>query len=135
MSSGVNTNFAEYLPLSTTRRPDGHRQLNREYQLEIDGVRYKIPKGFVTDFSSYPWYARLIVRFDKVDIAGVIHDWLYCKGEISRARADEIWRKVARAGARRANPLQAWLSWFGLRIGGWFSWRKYRQGRGRFACN
>ena len=134
-NSRVSTDFEDYLPLSTTRLSDGHRQLNRVYQLEIDDIRYKIKEGFVTDFSSYPWYARLIVRFSKVDIAGVIHDWLYCKGEISRAEADEIWRQVARAGESHANALQAWLSWVGLRIGGWISWNKYRRGHGRSDCD
>lgn len=134
-SSGVNINFDGYKPLSTTRRPDGHRELNRDYKIEIDDVFYTISKGFVTDFSSYPWYARLIVRFDKVDIAGVVHDWLYCKGELTRADADRIWRIVARAGKNHANFLQVWLSWIGLRIGGWVTWRMYRQGRGLFACD
>ena len=135
MSSGVNSNFEGYLPLSTTRLSDGHRQLNRDYQLEIDDIRYRLKKGFVTDFSSYPWYARLIVRFSKVDIAGVIHDWLYCRGEMSRAEADEIWRQVAMAGTSHANPIQAWLSLLGLRIGGWVSWNKYRSGRGQSVCD
>ncbi len=131
----ININFDEYKALSTTRLSDGHRQLNRDYSIEIDNVRYTVNEGFVTDFSSYPWYARLIVRFDKVDIAGVVHDWLYCKGEISRAHADRIWRQVAMAGSNHANPVQAWLSWLGLRIGGWVSWKKYRRGRGRSACD
>ncbi len=135
MSSNVNTKFDDYRPLSTSRLSDGHRKLNRDYKIEINGVCYEIKKGFVTDFSSYPWYARLIVRFSKVDIAGVVHDWLYCKGELNRKDADKIWRQVARTGSSRANPIQAWLSWLGLRIGGWLSWNKYRHGRGRSVCD
>lgn len=124
---GVNINFAAYQPLSTTRLYDGQRQLNRDYHIEVDGTRYTVKKGFKTDFSSYPWYARVIVRFDKVDVAGVVHDWLYCTGEVNRAQADKIWRQVAMAGQNHANALQAWLSWLGLRIGGWVSWQNYRR--------
>jgi len=74
-----------------------------------------------------PWYGRILVRWSKVDIAGVVHDWYYQTGATSRARADEIWRLVAMAGTYHANAIQAWIGWFALRVGGWIAWRRYRR--------
>ncbi len=126
----VNLQRKDFKPLSTTRLPNGMRELNREFRIEVDDVLHIVPKGFNTDFSSYPWFFRVIVRFDKVDIAGVVHDWLYYKGNLSRSEADIVWRKLAMAGEHHANALQAWLSWLGLRIGGWIIWNRYRKGKG-----
>lgn len=123
----VNIQIEDFQPLSTTRLLTGRRQLNRDFRLEVDSVLHVVPKGFETDFSSYPWYSRVIVRFDRVDVAGVIHDWLYYNGDISRQESDDIWRKVAVAGHHGANPMQAWLSWVGLRLFGWYAWNQHRK--------
>lgn len=131
----VNLQREDFEPLSTTRLRNGMRELNRDFRIEIDKVLYTVPKGFNTDFSSYPWYSRVIVRFDKVDIAGVVHDYLYCRGEVTRTEADEIWRKLAMSGKHNANALQAWVSWLGLRIGGCISWNSYRRGEGHSNCH
>ena len=59
-----------------------------------------------------------------MDIAGVVHDYLYRTGELSRSDADKIWRLVALKGTHHANRLQAWVCWAGLRIFGIFAWKK-----------
>ena len=119
-----------FLPLSTTRLLTGKRMLNRDFSLTIDGETILVEKGFITDFSSYPWFSRILVRFDRVDVAGVIHDKLYYDGNCTRAHADKIWRLVAQLGDHSANPVQAWLSWAGLRLGGWIAWRAHAKRRG-----
>jgi len=113
--------------LQTERREDGKRFLLRDLNLEIEGDPIRIPADTVTDFSSIPWYGRILVRWSKVDIAGVVHDWYYQTGAASRARADEIWRLLAVAGTHHANAFQAWVGWLALRIGGWIAWRRYRR--------
>ncbi len=118
--------------LQTERLENGHRKLLRTLCVKIDTKYITIPKGTSTDFSSIPWYGRIVVHWSKVDIAGVVHDWLYAEGKlakkpISRAKADEIWRQVALAGKHHASFFQAWVCWFFLRIGGWIAWHKYRQ--------
>ena len=95
--------------------------------MEIEGDPLTIPAGTITDFSSIPWYGRILVRWSKVDIAGVVHDWYYQTGDTSRARADAIWRLVAMAGTYHANAFQAWVGWLALRVGGWIAWRRYRR--------
>lgn len=112
--------------MQTERREDGRRFLLRNLDLEIEGDPLTIPAGTITDFSSIPWYGRILVRWSKVDIAGVVHDWYYQTGAASRARADKIWRLVAVAGTHRANAFQAWVGWLALRVGGWIAWHRYR---------
>lgn len=114
--------------LSTTRLEDGRRELNRKLVIVVDGVELVVPRGFKTDLSSYPGFTRMLVRFDRVDIAGVVHDMLYFLGEpFNRAGADKAWRKIALAGDHHANAFQAWLSWFGLRVAGWWAWARHRK--------
>ena len=112
--------------MQTERREDGRRFLLRDLDVEIGGDPLTIPAGTITDFSSIPWYGRILVRWSKVDIAGVVHDWYYQTGATSRARADAIWRLVAMAGTYHANAFQAWVGWLALRVGGWIAWRRYR---------
>ena len=114
-------------PLQTERRPDGRRRLLRDLVVEVEGERITVPAGTLTDFSSIPWLGRVLVRWSKVDIAGVVHDWLYQRGTTSRARADEIWRRLALSGEHRANPIQAWIAWLALRAAGGSAWRRHRR--------
>ncbi len=86
-----------------------------------------VPAGFDTDFSSYPWFTRILVRFDRVDVAGVVHDYLYRYGLRTRREADRIWRLIACHGKRSANGVQGWLSWMGLRAAGCAPWLKHRR--------
>lgn len=118
--------------LQTERMSNGKRKLLRTLELKICHQLFSIEKGFVTDYSSIPWFGRFVVHWSKVDIAGVIHDWLYKYGkvdgrEISRSYADWIWRKTALSGSHHANGVQAWICWFSLRVGGCCAWRKYRK--------
>ena len=118
--------------LQTERLDNGDRKLLRNLIVKINEEYITIPVETRTDYSSIPWFGRMLVRWSKVDVAGVVHDWLYAEGKIrhksiSRAKADEIWRLVALAGEHHANFFQAWICWFFLRIGGWLVWNKCRQ--------
>lgn len=111
---------------------NGTDVLRRALTYCIDGVRYEASKGFITDYSSVPYFARPIVRFDRTRSAGIIHDKLYQTGKnngekISRWASDMAWRRIAQYGTNHANFAQAWSLWLGLRIGGWVTWRKYRK--------
>ena len=113
-------------PLQVERTEDGRRRLLRALKVSVDGKVITIPAGTVTDYSSVPFGMRNLVRWDRIDIAGVVHDYLYQTGMRSRRKADAVWRKVAMGGSNGANPFQAWVGWLGLRIGGWVAWRKHR---------
>lgn len=126
----ISTDFGRYLPLSTTKNDKtGDNVVDRPFFIIADGLLIEIPTGFPTDFSSYPPFSRSIVAPKRVDLAGAVHDKLYWSEEVSRRRADKIWRMIAIHGDVRANLLQGWASWAGLRLGGWNQWRKYRKGK------
>jgi len=114
-------------PLRTERLSDGRRLLLRELIVDVDNKRYVVPKGFITDYSSIPLIFGWLVRWSKVDIAGVLHDYLYTVQNLTRSEADKIWREVAKAGDHAANSFQSWTGWLGLRIGGWFAWNKQHE--------
>ncbi len=120
--------------IQASREPDGRRKLLRELRLRLNGELFVVPVGFVTDYSSVPWFARGLVRWDRVDLAGIAHDLAYKTGTLGlggrplgRREADRIWRHVARTGQHHANLAQAWVCWAGLRVGGWIVWRRYRK--------
>lgn len=149
--------LADSNPLQTERLSNGNRKLLRELNVKVCDKIITIPKGYETDYSSIPWFGRMFVRWSKVDIAGVVHDWLYETGSISkmdysddfdspekllnklavktayprelisRKNADDIWLNVAQAGDHHANKFQAWGCWFFLRLGGWYIWNECRQ--------
>ena len=53
-------------PLQTERQNDGKRKLLRDLVVEVEGIRVIVKKGFLTDFSSIPWFGRILVRWSKV---------------------------------------------------------------------
>ena len=111
-------------PLQTERLSDGTRKLLRDLIIEVDGENFVVPKGFITDYSSIPTIFSWLVNWSKVDIAGVLHDYLYTVQRLPRKKSDDIWQKVAKAGNHSANLVQSWIGWAGLRIGGWVAWNK-----------
>ena len=123
-------------PLRTERLSDGTRKLCDSLEVEVPSIHRDDPPEsiivaaeFVTDFSSIPTMFQWVVRWSKVDVAGVVHDWLYAQGKLTRTRADEIWRIVALSGAHRANPLQAYVCWFFLRLCGGWAWKRHAEYR------
>ena len=117
-------------PLQTERLSNGKRVLLRPLKVKLeDGTIYTVPEGFVTDFSSVPALARPLICWSKVDIAGVVHDYLYwCRhADVTRRHADAVWRELAGAGTHSLSTPTKWLAWGGLFLGGWWSHRKARQ--------
>jgi hypothetical protein len=92
---------------------------------DVNRRTWSVEPGFVTDFASIPrpqWW-----RYPKSgpwNRATVLHDWLYAKGGVTRARADGLF----------LNALQAcgvsWrvrhLFYRAVRIGAAGVWRRYR---------
>ena len=107
-------------PLQVERLDDGRRRLLRELRYEVHGADDPIivPKGFETDFSSDPIG---LLDWSKVDVAGVVHDYLYQNPEQlrSRWREDVIWFKIARAGKWKTSLFPACLGFLGLVLFGW----------------
>ena len=83
-----------------------------------------VPAGFVSDGTSRPWILSLYVRrFGACLPAALIHDHRYRTHDITRRESDdEFWANlILHCGVRST---KATACWFGLRIGGWWAWRK-----------
>ncbi len=134
-------------PLRVERQDDGRRLLLRDLVIDLHvdlGLgddRYPgfdrstagstvitVPAGFDTDFSSIPWVARALYRFDSVDLAGTCHDWAYYVG-VPQPEADEIWRLVAISGTKRVSGWKGRLGWLALRAFGKFAWDDHAERR------
>lgn len=112
-------------PPLQTEKVNGKRKLLREFEVTFEGTKIVVSKGFVTDYSSIPWFGRWLVRWSTVDVAGVVHDYLY-RTQTDRKKADRIWRKIAGSGSVYASCFQRWIFWLALRVGGWVAYRRYR---------
>ena len=106
-------------PLRTKRLPTGERQLLFPFVLRVQNRTINVPSGFVTDFSTIPFFARSLVDWSKVDVAGVVHDYLYSRPCTNRLDDDRTWRRVARSGSHRANAAQAWLCYAAIVLFAW----------------
>lgn len=90
-----------------------------------DGTVFTVPCGFVTDYASIPWIIRW--RFPKSGPwkwAATVHDYLYQRNGVTRARADDILREGMEAKGVPWRTRQEF--WLGVRAGGWVPWNKYR---------
>lgn len=94
-----------------------------------------VPAGFVTDGASVPrllWW--LFPPFGgNYDEAAVIHDHLYSEaelyagdddGHVSRAHADTLMLEAM--GVKGVDIVDARLIYRGVRLGGWWAWRRHR---------
>ena len=92
----------------------------------LDGTRYPIPAGFVTDFASIPRPAQAVYAVDdETRCPALLHDWLYCVQLTSRAEADALFLEaLVRAGVRWSKRR---LIHGAVRAGGWMYWNKHGQ--------
>lgn len=108
------------------RRLDKHgNPVRREYVLARDwyvcrnatGDAYKVPKGFVTDFASVPWYGRAAADTENSIEAAILHDWLYAVGEDGlRKEADQIFLEELKANG--VNSVARSIMHRSVRLGG-----------------
>ncbi len=118
--------------LETIRLPSGRRKLIKALTVTVPAYQeFVIPAGFITDYSSIPAFARIVVRWSKVDVAGVVHDYLYANQFLSRKDSDKIWYIIAISG-NGANRVQAKLCYWGLRVGGWAVWSKHAKANSNY---
>ena len=124
-------------PLRLERCPNRRRKLLQDFTVTIGEGKRAIPvtveKGFETDYSSIPPGFRWAMRWSKVDVAGVVHDWLYANaknlrhcGKMTKLETDRIWRDIAMSGDHHANRWQATVGWLSLVLFGWIVWNRYK---------
>lgn len=109
---------------------------------EGSGLVITVPYLFVTDFASIPWFARWLIKsWGRHTNAAVIHDYCYRGGQpdttvmegpviqqlsipLSRKNADMIMLEAMTV--MNVKPWRRQCIYWGLRIGGWWAWRKKR---------
>lgn len=95
--------------------------------LALNGARYMVPRGFVTDLASIPAFLRWLIDPDGPSRqAAVLHDFLYCIHYQTRAEADALFLEALEAcGVGWATRHAMYL---GVRSGGWVYWDKRKEG-------
>lgn len=141
----------DFHPLSGNRainKDSGLQQWELKGNLVVDFVcngtlyRLVIPKGFVTDFASIPWWARW--RYDPTDprwrAQSVIHDYLYTMNgsiiclkfvprtgwrdvtlTLSRQACDVFYRDAIKANG--TDSVDAYIQYYAIRVGGGGRWK------------
>jgi hypothetical protein len=84
--------------------------------------RVVIPEGFVCDLASVPhWMASLAPSWSQTAGAGIVHDYLYRTGKVSRRQADAVLYEALRAPPATGR-FRAWAMWAAVRVFGWGAW-------------
>lgn len=109
----------------------GRWKLNKPLRVYDEEIGYiVIPKGFVTDLDSVPRlpFAHMLLKGRTVT-AAIVHDYAYKTGwagdkKVSRKAADQLFLRLMQ------DEGVSWFSrsliYFGVRAGGFLSWRKRR---------
>ena len=110
-------------------REGGPRRITTSLNTRTTIIR--VPAGLVYDGASLP--SGILVRIlaglkERYEVAAVFHDALYLWGA-PRGASDRAFWIISRSGRRRVNKVRGWLSWAGLRVGGWKAWRGHRRRR------
>ncbi len=95
------------------------------------GRVFIVPPEFETDFASIPrllWSLVGSPAGGRYRRAAVLHDYLYAHGAalwLKRSEADAVFREAMLVSG--VTPAKARIIYYGVRIGGWITWRRYRK--------
>lgn len=106
----------------------GMYTLMKDAHYIVEDVEFTVPRLFQTDGASIPRFAWITTGtpFDPKHIrAAVLHDYLYQTNNVTRKKADQIFRKLLRHDD--VSAYQAFKMYGALRAFGWVAWRKYRK--------
>ena len=115
-----------------------HWEIVKDFDFQIEGKKYVIPKGFKFDGASIPKFLHTFLSpVGVLLIGGLVHDYAYkyqtllmlnkkdTMGIISQKRADEIFRDIN----IEVNGfyLMNYLAYWSLRLGGFVAWNGHRK--------
>ena len=87
------------------------------YQSKIYKGTIEIPAGFVTDFASVPRVPVAYTLFgDRAHRESVIHDFLYTRHLVGKAKADRIFLEAMKV--RKKSVFVRWAMYLGVMLGG-----------------
>ncbi len=83
--------------------------------------RHVVPKGFVCDLMSRPWWAGFALKkLGRHQRADVLHDWFYANKTNGKSWSDLQFRLAM--DEDNTKGWRKWAAWSGVVIGGWFAW-------------
>lgn len=83
-------------------------------------------KGFVSDFASIPRiFHPILPKLGLYSEPSIVHDFLYESGLFSKKESDKIFDYLNKLYG--VKPWKRRAIYYGLRIGGWVAWNKYRK--------
>ena len=121
-------------------------ELSRDWNFELNGEKYVIPKGFVFDGASVPKFlATWLSPVGVLLVGGLVHDFVYKytvllkKGKkqtsvpMSQKDADVLFRdiNIEQNGFHLLN----YLAYCALRIGGFVAWNGHRKANKKLTLN
>ena len=87
-----------------------------------DEQTYTVPKGFVFDLASVPWFVGwIIIKLGKHLRAACLHDWFYRNKTNTKAWADLQFRLAMEIDGVKG--WRKWSAWSGVAVGGWGAWK------------
>lgn len=127
---------------------NGNLELLADWVVQCGDWWFVVPRTFISDGNSVPWLFRwLVPKFGRNTIAGIVHDWLVKSGQVYEQSPDICGQcspilTIKTITRRQADMVRLYfcnwcgVHWFqrlcsylGLRIGGGWTWRKYRRVR------
>lgn len=96
------TASVEYDPEATFILNAEHWRLLRPFVYKVgsldSNVFVEVPRNYITDFASVPWFARwLVPRHGSHGQAAILHDWLCDYHVVQETVGDKIlWREISR---------------------------------------
>jgi len=116
---------------------NGNVELAEFWYITYGPMLIIIPRGFISDGNSVPWlFSRMVPKFGKNTLAGIVHDWLYKTGspcddpesiDLTQKFADQVRLHIC---VKCSVPwYQRTLSYIALRLFGGFAWCKHRRGK------
>ena len=92
----------------------------------IDGEKFVVEKGFITDFASVPKVFWGFFPPDKnYAFAAVLHDWLYATKPFSRKKADKVFYRAM--VLYDIDEKVCKLFYYIVRLFGYYRWKKARR--------
>ena len=101
-------------------------ELVEDFVIEHPLGRLEVKRGFVCDLESVPRLLQwLFPKLGRGALAGIAHDRLYARGEVSRAIADALYLGLLRElGVGWCERTTKYLA---LRAFGWAAWNAHRR--------
>ena len=112
-------------------------EIVKDWEFELDGQQYVIPKGFVFDGASVPKFlASWLSPVGILLLGGLVHDFIYkyetlvlkgkkkCEPNFTQKEADQLFRdiNIEQNGIHVLN----YAAYYALRLGGFVAWNGHR---------